>query len=99
LFEIFAKIVPPLEHFRMRGGAGLSLGSLNHDSLTVLRQIDIKIIFPREDRFVVDLGIERESRLLFAHVFSETNLRPMEHKLRSKFSCAVEANNYKNYLE
>ena len=49
--------------FMRARGAGLSLGSLKRESLIVLRKIGIKIIFPREDRFVVDLEIERERRL------------------------------------
>src|SRR5215475_4863933 len=43
--------------------AALGKGAVVLRDLIALRQIGIKIIFPREDRFVVDLEIERESRL------------------------------------
>src|SRR5215475_9776362 len=43
--------------------AALRKGAVVLRDLIALWQIGIKIIFPREDRFIVDLQIERESRL------------------------------------
>src|SRR5215475_8693550 len=43
--------------------AALRKGAVVLRDLIALRQIGIKIIFPREDRFVVDLKIESKSRL------------------------------------
>src|SRR5262252_3877917 len=43
--------------------AALRKGAVVLRDLIALRQIGIKIIFPREDRFVVDLKIEGEGRL------------------------------------